>query len=51
MMNHHEESLGAVAEGFSIFVKVYRSKPVNKLQLSHWTAICKLGHSTTQKRF
>lgn len=51
MMKHHEESGGAVAEGFSIFVKVYRSKLVNRLQLSHWTAICERGHSTTQKRF
>lgn len=49
MMNHHEESEGAVAEGAGIFVEVYRSKPVNKLQLSHWTAICELAHSTTQK--
>ncbi len=51
MMNHHEESLGAVAEGFSIFVKVYRSKPVNKLQLSHWTTICKLGPQYHSKTF
>lgn len=47
-MNHHEESGGAVSKGFGIFVEDYRSKPVNKLQLSHWTAICELAHSTTQ---
>lgn len=34
----HEDSGGAAFEGFSIFVEDYRSKPLNKLQLPHWTA-------------
>lgn len=32
---------------FGIFVEDYRSKPLHELQLTHWTAICELGHSTT----
>lgn len=45
-MLHYEDSGGVVFEGFGIFVEDYRSKPLSKLQLPHWTVICELGHST-----